>query len=186
VVAERTRPSQLPLRSEGRLELAEDYQADLLSKQLDAHDYGETLGQALFQGTLRDSYMAARAEAEAAQQPLRILLVVEDPDLKPLRWGRLCAPDGSDGWNFLALDQRSLYSLYLPSLTDRRFPAIGRRDLRALVLLADPPKDNKYRLDSFDAEAMAASIGTALGDIPHDLLVPVPDAVGPATLDALC
>ncbi len=186
VVAERTRPAQLPLRSEGRLALAGDYEADLLSKQFDARDYGETLGQALFQGTLRDSYMAARAEAEAAEQPLHVLLVVEDPDLKPLRWERLCAPDGSAGWDFLALNQRSLYSLYLPSLTDRSFPAISRRDLRALVVLADPPKDNKYRLDSFDAGAMATSIGTALGEIPRDLLGSVPNAVGPATLDALC
>ena len=186
VVAERTRPSQLPLRSEGRLELDEEYESDLLSKQLDARDYGETLGLALFQGTLRDSYMAARAEAEAAQQPLRVLLVVEDPELKPLRWERLCAPDGSGGWDFLALDQRTLYSLYLPSLTDRRFPAIGRRDLRALVVLADPPADNKYGLASFDAGATAISIAAALGEIPHDLLGPAPGAVGPATLDALC
>lgn len=186
VVAERTRPSELPLRSEGWLKLDEEYEVDLLSKQGNARDYGETLGQALFQDTLRDSYMAARSNTEDAKQPLRVLLVVEDPGLKPLRWERLCAPDGSGGWDFLALDQNSLYSLYLPSFTNRSFRVFGRRDLRALVVLADPPKGNKYRLDCFDAGAMAASIGAALGEIQHDVLGAVPDAVGPATLDALC
>ena len=49
----------------------------------------------------------------------------------------LCAPlDGK--WDLLALDQRVPFSLYLPSLADRRFPPIGRRDLRALILEANP------------------------------------------------
>ena len=49
----------------------------------------------------------------------------------------MCAPF-DDGWDFLALNQRAPFSLYLPSLTDRRFPPIGRRDLRALMVVASP------------------------------------------------
>ncbi|MCI5147356.1 MAG: hypothetical protein D3923_17955, partial [Candidatus Electrothrix sp. AR3] len=146
VVAEYSRPGELPRRSEGLLTLPENYDVELRMLQLDAHGYGTLLGKALFQGTVRDTFTAVRAQAEDSQEPLRILLVVEAPDLKPLRWERLCAPDSSGTWDFLALDQNNPFSLYLPSLTDRRFPAIGRRDLRALVLLADPPQDNSYNL----------------------------------------
>ena len=93
-------------------------------------------------------------------------------DYGTLRWERLCAPDGVGGWDFLALDQSTPYSRYLRSLTDRRFPAIGRRDLRALVVLADPPPDNPYGLASFEAPdtpeegRTAQALTSALGGDP--------------------
>ncbi len=129
VVAEYTRPGELPRRSEGLLTLPKDYDIQLRMLHLDAHSYGTLLGKALFQGTVRDTFTAARAQAEDNEKPLRILLVVEAPDLKPLRWERLCAPDSSGSWDFLTLDQNTPFSLYLPSLTDRRFPPVGRRDV---------------------------------------------------------
>ncbi|MCI5146713.1 MAG: CHAT domain-containing protein, partial [Candidatus Electrothrix sp. AR3] len=187
VVAEYSRSGQLPRRSEGVLSLLDEYDRKLLELMLDADGYGTYLGEELFLKTIRDAFMRARTEAETAQEPLRILLVVEDPVLKILRWERLCAPDSSGSWDFLALDQNNPFSLYLPSLTDRRFPAIGRRNLRALVLLADPPEGNTYNggLAVFDAQATADSISKALGDIPCDLLGPVNDAVGPADKNTL-
>lgn len=97
VVAERRSPSQLPQRSEGQLAWNNEFEGikeDLLVLLQDAHDYGTYLGKALFQGTVRDKFIAARG-AEASQQPLRVLLVVEDPKLKSLHWERLCAPDSS-------------------------------------------------------------------------------------------
>ncbi|MCI5147485.1 MAG: CHAT domain-containing protein, partial [Candidatus Electrothrix sp. AR3] len=109
----------------------------------------------------------------------------EASDLKTLRWERICAPGSSGDWDFLALDQNNPFSLYLPSLTDKNFSAIGRHDLRALVILADPPADNPYGLASFDAQATATSISKALVDIPHDMLGPVENAVGPADKDTL-
>lgn len=76
------------------------------------------MGQALFRDDVRDAFVRARAESD---DNLRVLLFVEADDLRVLRWERLCAPiDG--GWNFLALDQRVPFSLYLPSQTDRSFP----------------------------------------------------------------
>ena len=189
VVAELSRPGELARRCEGRLVLPPGC-ADLegfavaLTERLDRpRDYGTLLGEALFQGAIRDAFVAARSGAGAGG--LRVLLVIEDPELRPLRWERLCAPDGTGGWDFLALDQSTPYSRYLPSLTDRRFPAIGRRDLRALVVLADPPPDNPYGLAPFEAGPTAEAIATALGEIPHDRLGPLPGALGPASLDAL-
>ncbi|MCI5124959.1 MAG: hypothetical protein D3925_10885, partial [Candidatus Electrothrix sp. AR5] len=187
VVAEYGRSGELPRRSEGLLSLPDKFDRELLVLMLDADGYGTYLGKKLFLKTIRDAFMRARAEAETSQEALRILLVVEDTILKTMRWERLCAPDSSGSWDFLALDQNNPFSLYLPSLTDRRFPAIGRRDLRALVLLADPPEGNTYNggLAIFDAQATADSISKALGDIPCDLLGPVNDAVGPADKDTL-
>jgi hypothetical protein len=66
---------------------------------------------------------------------LRVLLFVEADDLRGLRWEGLCAPLNNQ-WSLLARNAQALYSLYLPSVTDSRFPAIGRRDLRALVVAA--------------------------------------------------
>jgi WD40 repeat protein len=189
VVAEHRRPGALPVRAEGRLQIQPAFaDFDALATRLTAllgapRDYGTCLGEALFQGSIRDRFMAARAAA--GTDGVRTLLVIEDPALQSLRWERLCAPDGLGGWDFLALDQRSPYSRYLPSLTDRRFPAIGRRDLRALVVLADPPAGNPYGLAPFDAAATAAGIAAALGEIPHDLLGPLAESQGPASLDAL-
>ena len=82
------------------------------------------MGRALF----GDKVLFAFAQAlPKGDDRLHVLLFVEDADLKGLRWERLCAPLG-DGWDFLALNQRVPFSLYLPSTTDQRFPPIGRSD----------------------------------------------------------
>ena len=94
------------------------------------------LGKALFREAVRDAFVTARNESG---DDLRTLFVVEDAELKPLHWERLCAPIRAGGkWGLLGRDQRSIFSLYLPSLADRRFPAIGAATCAALVLVADP------------------------------------------------
>ena len=76
------------------------------------------LGQALFRDDVRDAF-APRGRPRDADA-LRVLLDVEAPDLRALRWERLCAPlDG--GWQFLALDQRAAL-LALPA--ERHRPAL--------------------------------------------------------------
>ena len=63
------------------------------------------LGQALFRDGLRDAFGAARAGA-ARRGCSGCCSTIEEPDLRTLRWERLCAPlDGR--WSFLALDQRA-------------------------------------------------------------------------------
>ncbi|MGD9145760.1 MAG: CHAT domain-containing protein, partial [Anaerolineae bacterium] len=171
------------MRREGLLLLDEAAHTELQQTELDPADYGTVLGKALFQESIRDAFMQARAQSS---DHLRVLLVIEDPKLRALHWESLCAPIGVAGkWRHLALDQRALFSLYLPSLTDRRFPAIGRRDLRALVVVANPPEGNRYGLADFDAAGTVASVRESLGEIPHDVLANVEGADGKPTLDEL-
>ncbi|MEZ4674009.1 MAG: CHAT domain-containing protein [Caldilineaceae bacterium] len=191
VIAEQIHPGLLPIRSEGRLLLD---QIALLGA-ITPLAYGILLGEALFQERIRDAFMRALA---ASDEDIRVLLFVETDDLRVLRWERLCAPfagRSGNAWDFLVLNQRTLFSLYLPSLTDRSYPPIGRRDLRALVLIACPAGLDDYGLVDFDAAAAASQVQQALGGIPFDLLASpsagssvdtVVSAVGPASLDALC
>lgn len=186
VVAEQNRPSNfLPIRSEGKFQLVLE---DLLAQGTPL-DYGKLLAQALFSGEIRDALIRSQADS---QGDLRILLFIEDKELTVLRWERLCAPIAGD-WEFLALNQNTIFSLYLPSMTDRRFPVIGRRDLRALVVAACPDGLNAYKLDAFDVPTTVNAIRNSLAEIPCDVLASAPGLdslklgiVGPATLDALC
>jgi hypothetical protein len=179
VVVEESKPGVfLPIRKEGVLKVDE---AELKGQQT-PKNYGTLLGMALFRDDVRDAFVQALRESAGC---LRVLLFIEDIQARTWRWERLCAPlDGI--WNFLALDQRVPFSLYLPSLTDRLFPPIGRRDLRALVLVASPEDLERYRLDQFDVQATTTSVLRALGEIPCDVLAAVEGAIGPPTLDALC
>ena len=180
VVVEHARAqSFLPVRSEGVFCLPSDA---LRQAEQDAQGYGAILGQALFRDAVRDAFFQACGDSEGE---LHVLLSIEADELRSLRWERLCAPlDG--GWRHLALDQRVPFSLYLPSLTDRRFHPFGRRDLRALLLVASPAELPEYRLEPFDVEAVVATVRAALGEIPCTVLAAVADAAGPPTLDALC
>jgi hypothetical protein len=97
--------------------------------QITPHDYGRMLGQALFEGQVLIAFLRARARSA---DRLSVLLSVEDADLRSLRWERLCAPV-DEQWRFLLFDQRTPLTLALPSKADRRFPRLGKKDLRALL-----------------------------------------------------
>lgn len=156
--------------------------AALSAATADPRAYGTVLGQALFAGPeVRSLFDRARERAEG---PLHVLLGVKDPELRALRWERLCGPvDGA--WPFLLLDQRTPLSLYVKTRAEGAFPALGRLDLRALVVVANPEGLERYRLERFDAEAALEAVLRALGDIPVDVLAGVGRAVGPPTVDAL-
>ncbi|MFB8791317.1 MAG: CHAT domain-containing protein [Potamolinea sp.] len=184
IVIEYTRSGiLLPLRSEGTLKLNQEDFGHLISLQLQPQNYGTVLGKALFQDEIRDAFIAAIRES---QESLRVLLFIEavDKELRILRWERLCVPI-DNSWSLLALNQRVPFSLYIPATTDRRFPPIGRRDLRALILVASPSDSKKYNLAEFDVEATVKSVKSALGEIPTDVLATVESAIGLPTLDEL-
>jgi len=185
IVVEHTRFGELlPLRSEGTLELIPENFQQLTSFLGQPKDYGTLLGKTLFRDDVRDAFVGAMRESE---EPLRMLLFIEasDPELRTLRWEKLCAPiDGE--WDLLALNQRVPFSFYIPAITDRRFPPIGRRDLRALVLVASPSDSQKYKLAEFDVAASVNSVKFALGEIPCDVLATVDGAIGLPTIDELC
>jgi WD40 repeat protein len=168
----------LPTRREGVLELDP---AELIAAP-DPFEYGRTLGEALFRGPVRDAFVEAAARGDG---PLHMLLFVEDASLRTLRWERLCGPQ-EDRWDFLRLRQDTPFSLYLPAATDSRFPYLARSDLRALIVVASPPRGNAFGLDPFDAGRTSSGVRLALGPIPCDVLSTAPGAVGPPTLDELC
>lgn len=177
VVAELTVGAQMPTRSEGLLQLD---RVELLAL-LDPLSYGTLLGQGVLSRGVRDVFVRARAGGET----VHVLLFVEAPELRDLRWERLCAPLDDDRWDFLARDPRVPLSIHLPTATDRRFPPCGRADMRALVLVASPPGLERFGFSPFDAAGALRSVREGLGDIPHDCLGVEPGSVGPPTLRAL-
>jgi len=172
----------LALWSRGKLEI-DPQKLDGLSPTSRA--FGESLGKALFRDDIRDAFVRAVAEAKSAGDALRVLLFVEAEDLRSLHWEQLHAPLDR-GWDYLLLNQATPFSLYLPSQIERRFPPIGRRDLRALILVAGAEElDGDWGLDPFDVDATVASVRAALGEIPSDVLASTPDALASPSLDTL-
>ena len=177
VVAELSAGGQLPTRAEGSLQMD---RVDLLGL-LDPLAYGTLLGQGVFGRGVRDAFVRARGGGET----VHVLLFIEAPELRDLRWERLCGPLDDERWDFLARDPRVPLSIHLPTATDRRFPPFGRTDLRALVLVVSPPGLERFRFAPFDAAAALATVRAGLGEIPHDCLCVGPEAVGPPSLRGL-
>ncbi len=150
--------------------------------------YGALLGENIFRDQVRDAFTRAVSGAAAASELLRVWLIVEAEDLRSKHWEQLYAPFEGGRWDYLLLNQQTPFSLYLPSQIERRFPPIGRRDLRALLLVAGPEElKDDYQLARFDVPATVAALSASLGQIPHDILAsPVEGAVGEPSLNALC
>ncbi|MBD1877302.1 CHAT domain-containing protein [Coleofasciculus sp. FACHB-T130] len=189
IVVRCKQPDGLTIHSKETLELSQDDFNELTQQQENEREYGTLLGKALFRGAVYDTFV--RALSKSSQDcRLRILLSIEAADndeVKTLHWERLCAPiDADEDWDLLARDQRVPFSLYIPTVIDRRFPPIGRRDLRALVLVASPSNIGKFQLAPFDVEAVLSGVKEALGDIPYEILAnDVAGAIGPPTLQEL-
>jgi hypothetical protein len=186
VSAKRKHGDDLVWDGGGTLELSDDQLQELEVLSLLPRDYGVFLGQALFHGRVRVMFDKALARRK---ERLRVLLTIraEDRELKTLHWEWLCAPIDA-GWLPLALNQRTPFSVNVPTDSDRVFPPIGPRDLRALVLVACPRDAGRYGLAPFDVEGMVAGVKEALSAarIPCDVLARADGAVGAPTLDRLC
>lgn len=109
----------------------------LREASLNAVKYGRLLGEALFVGGVRDLFV--QAHGEGAQ--MRVLLAIEAVEAQSWRWERLCAPF-REAWRPLRTEERTPFSLYIPSTTDRRFPPFRQEELKALVVVASPARDN--------------------------------------------
>lgn len=187
VVAELHRGAQPVVRTEGRLRLDEDALSDL-GVCATAAEYGLMLGQLLFRDGLREAFIRARA---ACPDQLRVLLGVEPAELRVVQWERLHAPLEGERWDFLALDQRSLLSLYTPSAAEREFPILYAPELRALVVVASPAGLSDFGLEPFDEARALAAVLSGLGATPSQVLALGATGlgarwVGPPTLDLLC
>lgn len=175
VVAQWRRPGEPPVRRVGRLEL----DVDELDPQDDPDAYGEVLGRAVFSGEVRDLF------AQARLLDLRVLLSVESDELRGLRWERLAGPFEDEQWRLLGQSQRTPLSMHLPSGSDRRFPPLSRRELRALVVIANPVPDNDYGVEPFEEAEALDTVLEGLGEIPSIVLGNDPRAEGPPTLEAI-
>lgn len=182
VVMEEIRSREtLTARSEGYLQL----DPKTLTASL-PFAYGQALGKALFAEDLRERFTKALEHARSdlppgspQPKPLRVLLTVEDAELRRLHWERLCARiDGK--WVFLAGNQETPFSQYLPSLVDRSFPPISPRSLRALLLVASPADlSASYSLKEFDVAGVVDAVKSGMGEIECDMLARVPGAGKP-------
>ncbi|WP_445245004.1 nSTAND1 domain-containing NTPase [Microcoleus sp. OTE_8_concoct_300] len=189
IVVRCKKPDGLTIHSKETLQLNQEDLNKLIQQQENEREYGTHLGKALFRGAVYDTFVRALSQS-SQDSVLRILLSIEAADndpIKTLHWERLCAPiDGDGEWHLLARNQRVPFSLYIPTIIDRRFPAIGRRDLRALVLVASPSNIGKFQLAPFDVEAVLSGVKEALGEIPYEILAnDVAGAIGPPTLQEL-
>jgi hypothetical protein len=149
------------------------------TQTVEAH--GAALGERLFTGDVGQLFTQARAASVSSAtgqngttgpgDPLRVLLSVQDDALRALHWERLCAPVGDGQWGLLSQDMRATLAMSLASTTQRHYPAIGRADLRALIVVASPSNVKDYSLTPIpDVPATIDSVRAALGEIPSDEL----------------
>ena len=188
VVVRVKQPDGLTTHTEGTLQLSEDDLIQLKKEQENYLEYGTLLGKALFRENVREIFVRTLGKSIRGY-PLRVLLSNEADGkdvVRSLHWERLCAPiDPGGGWNLLARDQRVPFSLYIPTIIDRRFPPIGRHNLRALVVVASPSNLGEYNLAPFNVENTVNGIRTALGDTPCAVLANLDGAIGEPTLEQL-
>jgi hypothetical protein len=100
---------------------------------------------------------------------LRVLLSIDDPELRGANWEQLCGPfDGT--WQPLALNQRVAFVHLVDSRVIRRFQRPGR-NLRTLVVVASPADLGRYNLSPFAAQTFAEIAIPALQPNLQSLLI---------------
>lgn len=106
---------------------------------------GQQLYNALFQGSLRDSWMMAQGIAQHRQQMLRLRLGLKGNRLPRLPWEVL-----HDGDRTLATGTDVLFSRYQPNTGNLSVPTIspqsGNRALRILMAIAAPTDQESLEL----------------------------------------
>lgn len=105
---------------------------------LDPKAYGLALGECLLEHPeIRSSIDKARAVAEASSRPLRLKLGIDrwSLELHALRWETLRDP--ATGRSLLT-DEKILFSRFLGSFDMRPVQLRSKRDLRVLVVVANP------------------------------------------------
>ena len=133
--------------------------------------YGQMLTAALLADeSVRRGLTAAHAQARAHSIPLRLRLALdpEDTVLHGLRWEWLQDPD--DG-ALLALSECVLLSRYQLGGTGEPISLPEGRDLRALVVIANPSDLSRFNLAPLNVSAEQQRIVAALGSITYTLLV---------------
>jgi WD40 repeat protein len=121
-------------------------------------EFGKKLFNAVFNDTVRDTYISARTEAERKGYGLRLRLRLADaPELADLPWEYL-----HDGRDFLALSGNSPLVRYLDLPSPPR-PLAVRLPLRILVTISDP-----HFYPVLDVDKEKANIKSALKGMIED------------------
>lgn len=131
--------SQLLQSNPSRQELSGQPTAEGEQPTLNLVALGKELYNALFQGSLRDSWMMAQAIAQNQRQQLRLRLGLKGSRLPSLPWEVL-----HDGYRTLATGTEVLFSRYWPPTNGLPVPplpappTVGTRTLRILMVVAAP------------------------------------------------
>jgi hypothetical protein len=143
-----------------RVEYGEEPWAARQSSSLDLVSLGQALYNALFQGNVRDAWIAAQAIAQHRREPLRLRLALQGSPLSSLPWEVL-----HDGHRPLATGTDVLFSRYQP--TDKRLsvpdlpgsPAQQPQLLRILMAIAAPSDRESLKLHQ-EAEDLKRELRT--------------------------
>ena len=137
----------------------------------DLEAYGAELSNALFNASgLGEAFAKARAIAAAQDLALRVRLFIGpgSPELHELRWERLIDPE-HDKEPLLASEQ-VLFSRYLDSSDARSVRLRPHSELRALMVIANPPDLASSRL-AIDMDKTLTQARKALGKIETEELL---------------
>jgi hypothetical protein len=171
--------SEALVETEAEAPVAFDFEA--LTAAEGTPQYGRLLTDSLFAGgVVGRKFTEAAAIADTLKTPLRVRLFVSRgaPRLDALRWETLRHPDDDTP---LASSERVLFSRYLSSADWGSVRRQSRRELTALVAIANPTKDAAaWRLAEIDVDGELERARTALG--PE---IPTTNVLPPLTLDTL-
>jgi CHAT domain len=157
------------------VEYGEERREARQSPTLDLESLGQELYNALFQGTVRDAWIAAQAIAQHRREPLSLKLALQGSRLSSLPWEVL-----HDGHRPLATGTDVMFSRYQP--TNKRLsvpdlpgsPAQQPQLLRVLIAIAAPNDRDSLKLyqeaEDLKRELQGRSDRSSLWDIDLTIL----------------
>jgi hypothetical protein len=159
-----------------------DFEA-LRSLSIDPERYGQELTKSLFADReVQEAFSKAYSIAQSQSSPLRVRLFIS-PDaltLHSLRWELLFNPEDK---NFLVMSEQILFSRYLLTRDWRPVRPIARKDLTALVVIANPANLSEYNLAPVDVPAEQARARKGLAGIRTQFLVSSPESEQKVTIE---
>lgn len=137
----------------------------------DSKAYAKSLGDSLWSEPLLSAFRVARTTAQAKNATLRLRLFINRscPELHGLHWEKLRDPAKPDQDAPLFTDQTLLFSRYLSSDDLRPIDMRPMRDLKALVVIANPcGLGSTSALAAIDAEGELLRAAVGLGTIREE------------------
>lgn len=150
----------------------------------DPDAYGQKLTQFLFSdGEVKNAFLKARASVQALGAPMRLRLVIGPsiPNLHSLHWETIRDPESG---NPLCTNENLVFSRYMSSLDWRPVRLRSKKDLLALVMVANPVGLSDYNLAEIDSDAEIERARQGLGQISVTVL-PKQDGSQRSTLNNL-